>query len=120
MEKKIKIEIRKEDESAQEFISAWRRAEAGGPIEEPVERLYFQDLGTLLQILTPRRLELLRALHEGGPASVRGLSRRLGRDYKNVYRDVQALERVGLVERTADKRLSAPWEKVVAEISLAA
>jgi hypothetical protein len=33
---------------------------------------------------------------------------------------VQALERVGLIVRTADKRLSAPWEKVVAEINLAA
>jgi len=39
---------------------------------------------------------------------------------KNVYNDVQALERVGLVVRMADKRLSAPWEKVVAEIRLAA
>jgi hypothetical protein len=32
----------------------------------------------------------------------------------------QALERVGLIVRTADKRLSAPWEKVVAEINLVA
>ena len=46
-------------------------------------------------------------------------ARRLQRDYKNVYHDAQALERVGLIVRTADKRLSAPWEKVVAEISLA-
>jgi len=40
--------------------------------------------------------------------------------YKNVYHDVQALERVGLINRTADKRLSAPWDRVVAEIRLAA
>jgi hypothetical protein len=43
----------------------------------------------------------------------------LSRDYKNVYNDVQALERVGLIVRTADKLLSAPWDRVVAEISLA-
>jgi hypothetical protein len=44
----------------------------------------------------------------------------LKRDYKNVYHDGQALARVGLIVRTADKLLSAPWEKEVAEIRLAA
>jgi len=120
MEKNIRVEIRGEDESAREFVKAWHRAEAGDPVEEPVERLYFQDLATLLQVLTPRRLELLKTLHDAGPESVRALARRLSRDYKNVYHDVQALERSGLIVRTADKLLSAPWERVVAEISLAA
>jgi predicted transcriptional regulator len=117
MEKDIRIEIRSEEESSQEFVKAWRRAEAG-EAEAPVERLYFQDLETLLQVLTPRRLELLKVLHAAEPESVRSLARRLHRD--NIYDDVQALERVGLIVRTADKRLSAPWEKVVAEINLAA
>lgn len=120
MDKNIKVEIREAEESAQEFVKAWRRAAAGETAEEPVERLYFQDLGALLQALTPRRLELLRKLHEGGPESVRALAKKLSRDYKNVYHDVQALERVGLISRTADKRLSAPWDRVVAEIRLAA
>jgi len=120
MDKNIRVEIRGEDESAQEFVKAWQRAEAGEPAEEPLERLYFQDLGTLLQVLTPRRLELLKELHDAGPESVRALAKMLKRDYKNVHRDVQALEQVGLLVRTADKRLSAPWEKVVAEIRLAA
>jgi hypothetical protein len=39
-----------------------------------------------------------------GPESVRALARKLSRDYKNVYHDVQALERVGLISRIADKR----------------
>ena len=120
MDKNIKVEIRGEEESAQEFVKAWRRAEAGEPVEEPAEHLYFQDLGALLQVLTPRRLELLKAVHAAGPESVRALAKRLSRDYQNVYNDVQALERVGLLVRTADKLLSAPWEKVVAEIRLAA
>jgi len=111
---------RAEEESAQEFVKAWRRAEAGEPAEAPVERLYFQDLGALLQVLTPRRLELLKVLHEPGSESVRSLARRLQRDYKNLYHDAQILERVGLIVRTVDKRMSAPWEKVVAEINLAA
>ena len=120
MNKDIRIEIRDADDSAQDFVKAWRRAEAGETVDEPVERLYFQDLGALLQALTPRRLELLKRLHDDGSESVRALAKKLSRDYKNVYHDVQVLERVGLIVRTADKLLSVPWEKVVAEISLAA
>jgi len=120
MSRDFKIEIREAEESAQEFIKAWQRAEAGEAVEEPVDRLYFQDLGALLQALTPRRLELLKRLHDDGSESVRALARKLSRDYKNVYNDVQALERVGLIVRTASKLLSAPWDRVVAEIRLAA
>jgi predicted transcriptional regulator len=120
MDKDIRVEIRNVEDSAQEFIKAWQRAEAGEAVEEPAERLYFQDLGGLLQALTPRRLELLKRLHDDGSESVRALARKLSRDYKNVYNDVQALERVGLIVRTAEKLLSAPWDRVVAEIRLAA
>src|SRR5690242_2960560 len=115
MEKDIRIEIAGAEESAQEFVKAWRRSEAGEPPQETVEHLVFQDLATLLQVLTPRRLELLRELHGAGPESVRALARRLKRDYKNVHTDVQALERVGLLVRSPDRRLTAPWAKVVAE-----
>ncbi|MGD0844304.1 MAG: hypothetical protein ABSA06_08055 [Geobacteraceae bacterium] len=69
MDKNIRIEIRGEEESAQEFVKAWRRAEAGEPAEEPAERLYFQDLGVLLQVLTPRRLELLNSRLHVEPSS---------------------------------------------------
>ena len=120
MDKNIRVELREAEEFAREFVKAWRRAEAGEPVEEPVERLYFQDLGGLLQALTPRRLELLRKLHGDGSESVRALAKKLSRDCKNVYHDVQALERVGLIHRTADKRLSVPWDRAVAEIRLAA
>lgn len=120
MDRNIRIEILGDEESAQEFVKAWHGAEAGEPAEEPVERLYFQDLATLLQVLTSRRLELLKELHGIGPESVSALAKRLARDYKNVHTDVQALERVGLLVRTPDRRLSAPWAKVVAEIRLAA
>jgi len=119
-DKKMGIGIKGTDETAQEFVEAWKRAEAGEPAEEPAERLYFQDLTILLQTLTPRRLDLLKQLHHAGPSSVRSLARLLQRDYKNVHQDVQVLERVGLVVRTADRRVSVPWEKVVASINLAA
>jgi len=120
MGRDFQIEIANEEQSAAEFTETWKKAEGGETPPTPIERLYFQDLETLLRLLTPRRLDALKLLHEAGGLSVRALAKRLSRDYKNVHRDMQALERVGLVERTQDGLLLAPWERIVAELRLAA
>jgi predicted transcriptional regulator len=116
----IQIQIKGEKESARDFIEAWKEAEKGMVPEEPVQRLYFQDLQTLLRVLTPRRLDLLKKLYDQGPMSIRGLSKYLDRDYKNVHQDIRALEQAGLVSRTSAQTLSVPWGRILAEISLAA
>ena len=119
MSKNIKIEVKGAEESALEAVSAWERAEQGTAPEEPLDRLYFESLETLLSVLTTRRLELLKVLHESGPSSVRALARRLNRDYKNVHQDIALLEKVGLIQRK-DEKVNAPWERIIAEIRLAA
>ena len=120
MKKEIFISLKGAGESAQELVEAWRRAEHGQHPEQPIERLYFEDLATMLKVLTPVRLELLKVLHRAGPFSVRALASRMKRDYKNVHHDVQVLERIGLVTRAPDGRLTAPWKRIIAEIALAA
>jgi predicted transcriptional regulator len=64
MKKHLSVAIKGADESAKEFVEAWRRAKRGKPPEQPIERLYFEDLATMLKVLTPRRLEVLKVLHE--------------------------------------------------------
>jgi predicted transcriptional regulator len=63
---------------------------------------------------------LLKTLYATGPISIRALAKALGRDYKNVYTDVQALQHIGLVTRQRDGRLLVPWTRIIAEFSLAA
>ena len=120
MKKHLLVGIKGAGESAEEFVEAWRRGARGQPAEPPIERLYFEDLATVLKVLTPRRLEALKAVHEIGPLSVRALAGRMKRDYKNVHHDCQVLARAGLVMRSSDGRLRAPWSKIIAEIALAA
>src|SRR3990170_6174352 len=120
MSKRVKIGIKDERTSAEEFITAWRRAEAGKSPELPKESIYFQDLATLLSVLTPRRLDMLKTLHSVGPLSVRALSKELGRDYKNVHGDTKVMERLGLIHRDADGLLHVPWNSIIAEMALAA
>jgi predicted transcriptional regulator len=119
MKKHLSVGIKGAGESAQEFIEAWRRTEQGQPVEQPIERLYFEDLTTMLKVLTPRRLEVLKVVHEIGPVSVRAVAARMKRDYKNVHHDLQVLERAGLATRSSDGRLKVPWNKIIAEIALA-
>lgn len=120
MKRQIKIEVKEARKSAHEFVEAWKRAEHGKAPEQPAERLYFEDLGTLLKFLTPKRLEALRVLHGTGPLSIRALAKTLGRDYKNVYRDMQAMEQAGLVLRNDNNLLVVPWNSILAELPLAA
>jgi len=120
MKKQIKIELKGEKESAQEFIEAWHKAERHESLDQPVDRLYFHDLATLLKFLTPRRLEALKTLHNTGPCSIRALAKKLERDYKNVYHDVHEMERIGLVSRDRNGLLYVPWNRIFAEVLLAA
>jgi predicted transcriptional regulator len=90
------------DESAEamarRFIDAWHRAERGEAVDE--HHLSFESWESLAKVLTPRRLELLRHLRRHAVPSVAGLARALGRDYKRVHADVEALAAAGLIDRT--------------------
>jgi predicted transcriptional regulator len=120
MKKNIRIEIRDEKESAQDFVKAWKKAEKGAVPSAPEERIYFKDMKTLLRFLTPRRMEALETLHKHGPTSIRALAKVLGRDYKNVHKDMQEMEKIGLVTRNEKDLLLVPWHSIVAELELAA
>lgn len=101
------------------FVRAWERAESDKGGEAEVH-LNFEALPMLLAILTPCRLEVLKTLRQQGPLSIRALSTKLGRDYKNVHSDSRALEDAGLLERTEKGQLQAPWDVIDAHFSLVA
>jgi predicted transcriptional regulator len=87
MSKRIKVNVGTPDEMGQRFVSAWHR------------------------------LELLRAVHENPAPSVKSLAERLGRDYKRVHEDVEALTASGLLRREAGC-VSAPYDAITAEMRL--
>jgi predicted transcriptional regulator len=119
MKKQIKISVADAAASAKDFIDAWKQAEQGNR-REPEVRLTFESFETLLKTLTPGRWILLKALHKGGPMSIRRLAAELRRDYKNVHTDVNLMKNIGLVERTEDNKVEVPWDIVEARLQLAA
>lgn len=99
------------------FAGAWNRAAAGELVNET--HITFLDVQTMLDTLSSKRLELLRHVHQHETGNVRELAQALKRDYKNVHTDVTVLESAGLLVREG-RRLTAPWDKVQANMSLSA
>lgn len=113
--KNVEVHVGTPEDMGQRFISAWNRTTKGERIRET--HLTFPDLPALLNALTPKRLELLRALHAQPAPSIKALAERLGRDYKRVHQDVETLAESGLVDR-ADGSLRAPYDAITAEMRL--
>lgn len=85
------------DQIGARAIDAWHRMERGEDVNE--RHVGFQNWETMVRVLTPKRLELLRHLHQSPAKNVRSLAQAVGRDYRKVYEDVEALEAAGLLDR---------------------
>jgi predicted transcriptional regulator len=59
----------------------------------------FEDIGSLLKVLTEKRVLLLKQVKET-PTSISILAKKLKRDRSAVTRDVQLLERFGVIQVT--------------------
>lgn len=97
------------------FAGAWNRAAAGNAVQET--HVTFLDVQTLLDTLSPKRLELLRYVRSHAKGNVRGLAQALGRDYQNVHTDVAVLESAGLLVRKG-RNLYVPWDEIQSTVSL--
>lgn len=73
------------------------RCERGESVQE--HHLTFETWATFAHVMTANWLELLRHVHHQPPQSIRALANALGRDYKRVHGDVEALVEAGLLDR---------------------
>ncbi len=103
-------------EAARRVVEAWHRAERGERVA-PRDNITFLSWSVLAAVMTDKRHELLRYLRRHPTPSIRALSRALGRDYKRVYEDVQALAAVGLVDKDGGV-LRADYDEIQASIKV--
>jgi predicted transcriptional regulator len=114
---KVQVSVGSLADMGNRFASAWNRAAVGEQVSET--HVTFLDVQTMLNALSPRRLDLLRHVRQHGAGNVRALSQALKRDYKNVHKDVAMLEAAGLLQRDG-RNLTAPWDELQASVSLMA
>ncbi len=110
--KKMTVRVESFDAGLDRFKRAFESAEYQG------EFVTFESMRDMMSALTSSRWELIRALQAEGPMSLRALARRLGRDVKNVHRDVAALKDLGLIDDHRDGGIWVPYDEIAAELSL--
>jgi predicted transcriptional regulator len=114
----LKIGIKSDKEFFTELKDLAGRIDDGWLPEKTIERLYFDDLPSLLKYLTPKRFELLAELRRMGHASINALAKHLHRQYRNVFDDVKTMERLGLVEKDSSGHFYVPWDEIDASFKL--
>ena len=117
MPRKLEIRLGPAGDALDRFEAAWHRV-AEGRAMRPLDVLSFENLPLLLKTLSAARWALLQKLRADGPLSIYQLSRRLGRDYKNVHTDLAQLAGLGLIERREDGLVAVPWDLLRAEFRL--
>ena len=112
---RIEIEVLSSRAALAAFTRAWRQARDG---RKTTPRLAFGSIAELFSAVSEKRLELVRHVAGEEGLQIRPLARALGRDYKNVHTDVQALIELGLLEKDERGGLRAPFDEIVIRAGL--
>ena len=93
------------DSIGQRVIGAWHRAERGELTGENAEiHVGFETWDTMVRTLSPKRLELLRHIHQHPAKNIRALASALGRDGSGAARSAGGDCAPGCDDRAAAHR----------------
>jgi predicted transcriptional regulator len=93
------------EDALEDFRSVWNSVQQERPVARRAGKS-FTSLDAARKILTPRRVDLLRAIRREPGESPSRLARVLGRDLKHVHEDLDTLARYGLVSLRKTKAIS--------------
>ncbi len=112
---RIEFEVLKPGAALEEFRNFWRSRKSG---TASAPRIVFGSLRELFSAITEKRLELVRFIADHEGLNTRQVALQLGRDYKNIYVDVNELVELGLLDKDSGGGLSAPFDEIVIHASL--
>jgi predicted transcriptional regulator len=107
MKKEFIIQISDLKTSLKDFAETYEKIRKGKKMA-PKRKLSFNDIDTLRKFMTGKRIELLRAISEYHPKSIKDLERLTKRDYKSINTDLAILESFDLVELQKEGNKSVP------------
>lgn len=84
------------------------RAIDTGEEPEPYFECTFHDSDQLHQVTRPKNLELLRTIAREEPAGIRETARLVGRDVRQVHRNLTELEALGLIDFETEGQSKRP------------
>jgi len=93
----------------QRTADAFEQALGGDtPDEDSPRRLSFETTDQLAHVFTPRAINLLQAIAQEEPRSIREAARLVDRDIKQVSENLGRLEEYGVVEFLSEGRAKRP------------
>ena len=103
------------DSALADFSAAWKAGEG-----DASPRIGFESWELMHKVLSPKRLEILRAMAGAGPLSIRELARRVGRDFKGVHSDATLLVETGVVDKDDSGKLVFPYDRIHVDFEIPA
>ncbi|NLV08296.1 transcriptional regulator [Haloarcula rubripromontorii] len=94
----LKVTVGERSRLDQRTRSRIKAAQEGEDLDDVQPRLNFESYDQLNRLLSPKNLELLEAISEHEPASIREAADLVDRDYKQVHRNLSELEDIGVIE----------------------
>lgn len=94
----LKVTVGERDHLDQRTRHRLKAAQEGDDIDDAQPVLNFGSYAELSRLLSPKNLELLEAISEHGPESIREAAELVDRDYKQVHRNLSELEDIGVIE----------------------
>jgi predicted transcriptional regulator len=111
-ENTLKITFQQADDHREAARERLRRAEAGETgqtIEQDVRFiLNFEEFDDIARLMRTSNLELIEAIVSEEPASIRHLAEIVDRDYREVHRNLQELESLGVIKFDDDGSRKRP------------
>ncbi len=95
--RKVKVGIKDAKTLLNDFVETCEAIQEGKSVKSE-KGVYFTSIEAFRKAITPKRFELLQAIKNKNPLSIRHLSTIINRDIKNVSDDIKFLEQVGLVD----------------------
>jgi len=94
----LKVTVGNSDHLEQRTRNRIKAAQDGADLDEAQPVLNFDSYAELSRLLSPKNLELLEAISEHEPGSIRKAADLVDRDYKQVHRNLSELEDIGVIE----------------------
>ena len=93
----LKVTIGERDRLDQRTRRRIKAAQQGADLDDSQPVLNFGSYAELSRLLSQKNLELLEAIFEYEPESIRETAELVDRDYKQVHRNLSELEDIGVI-----------------------
>ncbi|MFX2609529.1 transcriptional regulator [Enterobacter mori] len=112
------IRVMPTDASFEDAKQSFAAVMSGQAVNTPFT-LTFPDVESLAKtMLAAGRLQIINAMTGAGAMSIRELSRRIGRDFRGVHRDVQSLLNGGVIDHDEDGKIIFPYSAIHFDFTL--